>query len=150
MKVLVLLLGTLCLAACSAFVPKLESPQLSVVNVELLKSTIWEQRLRVHMRVQNPNDRALPVAGLVYSIEVAGQELAHGAANDSFIVPALGESEFATDVAANVAGALITLLSRGHDAAANAVDYRIVGKVTLSQGMLRSIPFEHKGTFNLE
>jgi hypothetical protein len=105
------------LAACSVFVPKLQSPHLSIANVELLSSTLWEQRLRVHIRVENPNDRALPVSALSYSIEVAGQELAHGAANESFIVPARGESEFATDVTANMAGALIAILGRGHGAA---------------------------------
>jgi LEA14-like dessication related protein len=150
MRSAAIVLAAWALVACSAFVPKLQSPQLSIVNVETLKSNIWQQRLRVHIRVENPNDRALPVAALTYSIEVAGQELAHGAANDSFVVPALGEAEFATDVSANVAGALLTLLSRGHDAAADAIDYRIVGKVSLAAGLVRSIPFEHEGTFKLQ
>jgi LEA14-like dessication related protein len=150
MKSLGLLLGAGALAACATFVPKLQSPQLSVVNVELLSSTLWEQRLRVHIRVENPNDRVLPVSALSYSIEVAGQPLAHGAANESFIVPALGESEFATDVTANMAGALIAILGRGHDGASDAIDYRIVGKVALADGFVRSIPFEHQGTFKLQ
>jgi len=142
-------LAALALAGCSAFAPKLVSPRLSIVAVETLKSNLWEQRLRVHIRVENPNTRALPVTALSYSIEVAGQELAHGAANDSFIVPPAGETEFATDVTANVAGALLTLLSRGHDAN-DAIDYRIVGNVALSDGFVRSIPFEHNGSFKLQ
>lgn len=149
MRCVAFVLAALALAGCSAFAPKLESPRLSIVEVETLKSTLWEQRLRVHIRVENPNQRALPVAALSYSIEVAGQELAHGAANDSFIVPALGDTEFATDVSANVAGALLTLLSRGHDGN-DAIDYRIVGKVALSDGLVRSIPFEHQGAFKLQ
>ena len=64
------------------FAPKLVSPTLTVVNVELLQSTLWQQRLRVHLRVENPNERALAVSSLTYSIEVAGQELARGAANE--------------------------------------------------------------------
>lgn len=143
------MLAAVAFAACSAFAPKLESPRLSIVDVETLKSSLWEQRLRVHLRVENPNSRALPVAALSYSIEVAGQELAHGAANEAFTVPALGETEFATDVSANVAGALLTLLSRGHDAN-DAIDYRIVGKVALTEGFVRSIPFEHQGSFKLQ
>ena len=76
-----------------------------------------------------------------------GQELAHGAANDSFTVPAGADSEFATDVSANVAGALLALLSRGQ---ADSIDYRIHGTVTLGAGLVRSIPFEHRGTFKLQ
>jgi LEA14-like dessication related protein len=149
MRSAALVLAVWALVACSAFAPKLESPRLSIVNVETLKSNLWEQRLRVHIRVENPNNRALPVSALSYSIEVAGQELAHGAANDSFNVPALGETEFATDVTANVAGALLTLLSRGHDAN-SAIDYRIVGKIALGAGFVRSIPFDHQGSFKLQ
>jgi LEA14-like dessication related protein len=141
-----MVLAALALGACS---PKLVSPRLSIVAVETLKSSLWEQHLRVHIRVENPNNRALPVSALSYSIEVAGEELAHGAANESFVVPALGETEFATDVSANVAGALLTLLSRGHDAN-DAIDYRILGKVALADGFVRSIPFEHQGAFKLQ
>jgi LEA14-like dessication related protein len=146
MKSVAIVLAAWALAGCSAFVPKLQSPQLSIVNVELLSSNLWEQRLRVRIRVENPNDRVLPVAAL----EVAGQELGHGAANDSFVVPALGESEFATDVSANMAGALLAILGRGHGGASDSIDYRIVGKITLGGGFVRSIPFEHQGTFKLQ
>jgi len=138
------------LAGCSVFVPKLQSPHLSIVNVEHLGSNLLEQRLRVHIRVENPNDRELPVSALTYSIEVAGQEFAHGAANESFTVPANGESEFATDVSANMAGALIAILGRGHGSANDSIDYRIAGEVRLAGGFVRKIPFEHQGTFKLQ
>jgi len=149
MRYTALLLVACTLGGCSSIVPKLEAPHLSIANVELLSGTVWEQRLRVHLRVENPNDRALPVAALTYTIEAAGQELAHGAANDSFTVPPNGETEFATDVTANMAGALVAILGRG-GANNHAVDYRISGKVTLSGGFVRSIPFEHSGTFKLQ
>jgi hypothetical protein len=29
------------------------------------------------------------------------------------------------------------------------VDYRLIGKVSLSSGMLRTIPFDEKGSFRL-
>jgi LEA14-like dessication related protein len=144
------ILLALVLGGCSAFVPKLASPHLSIVNVELLSSNLWQQRLRVHIRVENPNDRVLPVSTLSYSIEVAGQELAHGAANESFSVPALGETEFATDVTANTASALVAILGRNHDGANDSVDYRIVGKVVLAGGFVRTIPFDHQGTFKFQ
>ena len=150
MKFAAVLLGAWALAGCSVFAPKLQSPHLSIANVELLSSTLWEQRLRVHIRVENPNDQALPVSALTYSIEVAGQELAHGAANESFTVPARGTNEFATDVTANMAGALIAILGRSHGGANEPIDYRIVGEVRLADGFVRSIPFDHQGAFKLQ
>ena len=131
------------LSACSLFVPKLEKPTLSVVRVQMLKSDLWHQELKVRMRVQNPNDRVLPVKGLSYELDVDGQEFAHGMSGDSFVVPALGEAEFDMSVSANTASVLIKLLNKG----SNQIDYHITGKIALSAGLLRSISFNDQGTF---
>jgi LEA14-like dessication related protein len=134
---------------CSLLVPKLETPKLSVVNVEMQKSDLWEQRMKVRMRVANPNDRPIPVKGLTVALEVQGQELAHGVSGASFNVPALGEAEFDMNMTANMAGALLKLLGSGNELG-DAVDYRIRGKLALSEGLMRSIPFEDRGTFRLK
>src|SRR5688572_13245526 len=89
-KILLLMCTLLALSGCSSFVPKLEAPELSIVNVQLVSSTMWEQTLKVRMRVQNPNDRVLPVKGLSYKLEVADQDLAEGVSAAAFTVPALG------------------------------------------------------------
>jgi LEA14-like dessication related protein len=131
------------LSGCSLFVPRLERPTLSVVRVQMLKSDLWHQEFKVRIRVQNPNDRALPVKGIVYQLDVEDQELAHGMSGDSFVVPALGEAEFDMSVSANMANVLIKLLNKS----GSQVGYRIHGKIALSAGLLRSIPFDDHGTF---
>jgi hypothetical protein len=47
-----------------------------------------------------------------------------------------------------MAGALIRLLGKG-DQLNESLEYRVTGKISLSEGLLRSIPFEDKGTFKL-
>jgi LEA14-like dessication related protein len=142
------LLTAALLAAC-ALAPKLEAPKLSIVDAQILSSDLWSQRLKVRLRVQNPNDRALPVKGLEYTIEVEGQQFASGESAASFVVPAMGEAEFDTNVTINLAGALMKLLARG-PSAGHDVAYRLSGKVSLSEGFLRSIPFDERGTFRLQ
>ena len=140
--------ASLLLSGCSLFVPKLETPKLSVVNVELQKSALWEQRLKVRMRVVNPNDRPIPVKGLTCALELQGQELAHGVSGAAFNVPAFGEAEFDMNMTANMASALLRLLGRG-EPLGEQVEYRVKGRISLSEGLLRSIPFEDRGTFKL-
>ena len=146
-------LGAACaaLTACAAFAPKLETPKLSIVNVELVRGDLFEQRLRARIKVENPNDRELAVKGITYTIEVGGEEFGSGISGSSFTVPRFGEAEFDMNVTANMAGTLMRLATRAREAGRkpDAIDYRIVGKVSLATGVLRSIPFEERGSLQL-
>lgn len=137
------------LVAC-ALAPKLEPPKLSIVGVQIVSADLFTQRLKVRVHVQNPNDRALPVKGLEYTIEVEGEQFASGESAASFEVPALGEAEFDMNVTTNLAGAVVKLLARGPNALGQEVSYRLSGKVSLSEGLFRSIPFDERGTFKLQ
>jgi LEA14-like dessication related protein len=136
----------LCLSGCSLFVPKLQPPRLSVVNVEFQKGALWQQKLRVRMHVDNPNNRELPIRGINYTLDVNGQEFAHGESAASFVVPALGEAEFDMNMTANMAGTILSLLSHGSDAN---VEYHLAGRISLSEGLLWSVPFDQYGSFSL-
>src|SRR5579863_9658581 len=54
------------LAGC-ALSPHFETPRLSLIDVRIVSSELWEQRLKVRLRVQNPNDVALSVKGIEYT-----------------------------------------------------------------------------------
>ena len=127
--------------------PNFQEPKLDVVDVQMLKGDMFRQELRVRMRVQNPNNRELPVRGIDYEVQVAGEAFAHGQSERDFVVPANGETQFDVSVTANAAAALMRLLAGGRKP--DAVDYVISGKVMLSSGLLRSIPFSQKGEFKL-
>ncbi len=53
------------------------------------------------------------------------------------------------NMTANMAGAILKLLGN-HNSMGDSVDYRVKGKLSLAEGMLRSIPFEEHGTFALK
>ena len=146
MRSVQLLVLAVALSGCALVAGKLETPRLSIVDIEVHKANLLEQQLRVRMRVENPNDRSLPVQGLSYTVYLGGQEFATGVSAASFVVPALGTAEFDMDVTANAAGALFTIFNKPPG---EGIDYRMKGRVRLAQGWLRSIPFEQSGTFTL-
>jgi len=126
----------------------LQPPKLSVVSLKMQSADIFSQRLQVRMRVMNPNDRELPIKGIQYRIEVDEAELAQGLTQAPFVVPAMGETEFDVQVTANLAGALSKLLSRR--GSSDTLDYRLVGEVSLSSGLLRHVPFDERGSVKLK
>ncbi len=141
-------LGAALLASGCASVANLEAPKLSVISMKVQSADLFEQRMLVRMRVQNPNDRELPVKGIRYRIEVNDAQFAQGESNTPFIVPALGEAEFDVQVTANLASALSKFLSRKKND--DTLEYRLIGDVSLSSGFLRRIPFDERGSVKLK
>lgn len=138
-SVIVALLG-----GCS--IARLEPPQLQVVEVGLLSGDLLKQQLRVKMRVHNPNTVELPVRGITYEVQLSGETFASGESSRDFLVPAMGSAEFDLDVTANAAAAVLRLIG---DRNRGDPTYRVLGKVRLAKGMIKTIPFDHSGTLRL-
>jgi LEA14-like dessication related protein len=139
-------------AGCASLGTKLEAPRLSLVGIQLQDASFFEQRLLVRLRVQNPNDLVLPVNGLDVSFELDGEHFAEGVSARSFEVPALGEAEFDMLVTANAATAVLRILEKGKGKGkrVDTLDYRIRGKLSTRLGLLRSVPFDERGTISLD
>ncbi len=131
-------------SGCAAFAPKLEKPTLSVVGVEVVDAQFSQQRFNVKVRVQNPNDRSLPVRGLNFTMQLAGEDFGTGQSAKAFTVPANGEAEFDVGVTTNLAASLLKILPKLDRNSGN-LDYRLRGTVETDLMFLRSIPFDQKG-----
>jgi LEA14-like dessication related protein len=139
--------GTVLLGACALVAPPLQKPQLSLVSVELEEAQLVEQRFVVRLRVQNPNDRALPVRGIECAMELAGERFGNGTSAAPFTVPARGAAVFDMIVATRLAGLyrLLPQLVEPREPLA----YRLVGTVSTDLAFLRSIPFDEAGQLRL-
>jgi LEA14-like dessication related protein len=137
-------------AGCSALLPKLETPRLSLVSIKMQDMNFFEQRLLVRLRVQNPNDIALPVKGINVNFELAGEEFAEGVSARAFNVPAFGEAEFDMIVTADAATAILRIVGESRGKRVESLDYRIRGTLRTGLGLLGSVPFDEKGTIALD
>ena len=75
--ILCLLLAGL-LNACASLNSYTEAPRVSLASIEPKDMTLLEQRYGIRLRIMNPNDAVLPVAGLSYAIEINEREFAYG------------------------------------------------------------------------
>jgi LEA14-like dessication related protein len=144
---ILLSLATLLLTTACTGITELKAPELDVMSVKVLGGDLSGQRLLLHLNVINPNDRKLPIKGIVYQMQVAGVSFASGATERAFTVPAQGSTEFDLTMDADMAGLLFRVLGSGRKL--DNVDYRLTGKVSLSSGLLRTIPFDKKGNISL-
>jgi LEA14-like dessication related protein len=145
---IVLAAGLLALAACSLVAPKFNRPNVSVVSIEMRGGNLLQQNFAVKLNVQNPNDRALPVAGLHLELNVGGVEIASGVSDRAFVVPAFGESEFDMTIKANVALALLKLADKKQQHS-DSIDYDVAGGASIDLPFLHELPFHQTGSFSL-
>jgi LEA14-like dessication related protein len=133
------------LAGCATMGTKLESPTVSLLNVQVLSTDMFAQKFRVRVKVENPNNLELKVKGIEYEILLMGDGFAEGNSSDQFLLPAKGEAEFDMVVTTNFVSSLGRLISRKGGGKLEDVDYEIVGQIFVDKGMLNKIPFNHKG-----
>jgi LEA14-like dessication related protein len=133
----------LCTAGCA---PKFERPNLTVTGIEIHGGNLLRQNFLVKFQVQNPNQRALPVSGLHAELSVAGERIASGVSNRSFVVPPMGQTDFDMTITANMALALLTLSTRSGDS----IDYQVTGAASLDLPFMHDLPFHQTGSLSLK
>lgn len=137
----------LVLAGCASVGPYRDPPRVSLVNVIPMEMTLFEQRYRLTLRIQNPNDVALPVDGMDYAVEINDHKFADGVHNQHFRVPAYGEQVI--DVVVN--STLLNVLQQVRDQQAGPRDklsWKLSGGLGVP-GHFGKLPFEYTGSLDL-
>ena len=135
----------LLVAACAAV--NFQAPAITPTAVELVDAQILEQRFKVHLHVQNPNDRPLPIKSVSCTLEVNGVDVGRGESVERFTIPANGEGDFDMIVTTNLANSMPNLLLRLAQGK-ELPTYRLSGKVNPDIRFMPSIPFEKSGQIN--
>lgn len=129
-------------ASCVHLAGIKQNPDISLAGIELVELGLLEQRFNLKLRIQNPNDVALPINGITFEIELDGTTFAKGLSDKVLIVPRLGETVMEVE-ATSTLGMVWKQLVDSQKSNRNKVDYRLSGRLFLEG--LGSIPFEQKG-----
>ncbi|WP_432455320.1 LEA type 2 family protein [Agarivorans sp. QJM3NY_29] len=95
------LLLIIALNGCSSIAPT-EAPKVNLVSVVPVGSDGMAPNFKINLRVVNPNQQALSLAGAVYSLSLNGHEVVNGATSDLPSVPGYGEANFSLPAQANL------------------------------------------------
>lgn len=127
----------LAITGCTHYTPV----DVFVIGLTPTEGAPLEQRVRVDLRIQNPNDQPLNARGMRIQLDVNGQRLARGVSDASFSIPRLGEattSIVASTSVFDIARQLVVMSSR------QTVDYVLEGEVFLD-GFGRGVKFHQAG-----
>ena len=134
------------LAGCAGLTSDVESPEVSVAGLALSRPGLFEQELRLDLRVRNPNDFALGVERVRFALEVNDRQFAQGRTSQAFELPALGETVVPVTVDVPTNDLLDRLMEVGSE---RRIEYRLSGDAELDGFPFGALPFERDGRLTL-
>ena len=136
LRFLQLLLLPLLLASCATFARR-EGVQVSLVNLALGESTVWETAVHFTTRIQNELPEPVVLNGAVHKIYLNGTYVGEGLSNERLEIPRLSTATQNITVHLRTV-AMLTKLRGIIDA--QAVDYTMTSLLyTESQGRYRAV-----------
>ena len=137
-----LLLVCLLLAGCAS---SWQKPDISLADVQLAGGTLFEQRLKLKLRVYNPNDREIPIESLHFQFLAGDKRFASGQSSHPVLIPAQGEALVEMDAAMQLASLVRNLPElTGGD---GKLHYRLRGNAEVKG--YGQVPFDHPGELDL-
>lgn len=141
------ILVILAMSGCAIMPGQTTPPRVDLVGLQVISLDMFEQRYRVRLRIQNPNDINLPLNGLDFSIDLNGHRFANGVSGEEINIPRYGEAVLNVDVSSNVFRVFEQLRAIG-SGKAERFSYRISGNISVANRYFK-LPFEGEGEVDL-
>lgn len=139
------LLACFLLAGCSAMQSDRDPPKLSIDNVRSLPGDGGAPRFEIDLRIQNPNQQALDIAGIAFDITLQDVDLISGVTNEVPVIEGYSEEVVTLESGLNTIQLIRFLASIGMGKEdMNLLEYRVSVKVDFN-GFTRTQRIEETG-----
>ena len=147
LRPLVVALCLLLLSACAGLTKDMDPPKVTLESFNALPSEGGAPRFDIKLRIINPNDAVLDIAGISYDIELMGRDMVSGVTND---VPRIGAySEEVVNLQASLQlFELLRLFASLGTSGEGPLDYRFSAKIDF-KGLVPTQRVEESGEINL-
>ncbi len=146
MKRLAVLVLTCLLTACAS-VGDVTPPTIQLSNLRVVSAGLLSQKLLLEIRIGNPNDFAIPLNGLSFTLDVNGESFAEGLSDETVTVPRLGYATMSVEGSTNTLNLIRQLMALG---TSDSIAYRLQGRAYVD-GVAGSTPypFDRQGELTL-
>lgn len=146
-KKLILLL-IIWLTGCAGFGTKPDQIKVNISDIQMLESTLMEQRFLVKLRIMNRSKQPLMVDGMSFDLELNRKEFASGVSNEIINIQPLSEGVVAVRVTSTIFG-IIRQLSSLQQLESKPFEYELSGHIYTS-GSMFGVPFKETGEIDLK
>ncbi|MBH3430913.1 LEA type 2 family protein [Pseudomonas alkylphenolica] len=141
--VLAMLLG---LSACALFQSR-DPLSISVIGIEPMPGQGLEMRMKVKLRVQNPNETPIDYNGIAVNLEVNGQPLAAGVSDQSGSIGRFSEGVVEVPMSITAFSMMRQAVGLGQVQNLDGMPYVLRGK--LAGGVFGTVRFSDNGQLSL-
>jgi LEA14-like dessication related protein len=135
------------LSGCAGWGKRLETPRITLSDINVQEIKIFESVFSIEMRVFNTNDTPMEIKGLNCDLELNGKRLATGVANVKINIPSYETALIPMTLYSSVLGVVNVLRSL---AKTEKLEYKLTGRIRLGKGAMPStIPFKSTGELPL-
>jgi len=146
---LAVMLGwVLLLGGCAGLPTSLDPPKVSMESFSSLPSESGAPRFLIKLRVQNPNQQTLDIAGVSYSIALMGQEVVTGVSNEVPVIEGYSEGIVSLEANLKLFQVLRLLASLGQ-AETDELTYRFTAKIDF-KGLVPTQRVEEEGQISFK
>lgn len=136
------------LTACAGLENKPEQFKVNISNLQILDSTLMEQRYLVTLRIMNRSREAYEIEGMSFDIELNGKDFASGVSNQKMNLEPLSENQITVEVTSTIFG-LIRQINNLQQGQPKAFSYELSGSLYTNQSFM-GISFNESGEIDLK
>ena len=138
------LLIAILLTGCATLDPDYEEPVVSLVSFKALPSEGMTPAFETVLRVMNPNNEPLDIAGVVYTISLNGHDLVKSVGKDFPVIEGYSEETLTLTGSANLLSGLRLFGDLMRDSSIESIPYEFNAKLDLG-GLYPSIRVSEAG-----
>lgn len=142
---IVLLILTSITVSCAGMTEGLvQSPRLSVTDVQIAGIQLDRQYIRLKLDITNPNPVLIPVRGFTYKLDINDIEFSSGFNETYMDIPASGKES----VDFIISGDLLSFLMNNRIRGSESVRYSLSGDIAILHSSLR-FPYHESGIIDI-
>ncbi len=147
-RISVLLISLLFLSACTTLGTDMDPPKVTMESFKSLPAQEGAPRFEIKLRVINPNEQALDISGISYTVELLDRELVAGVTNDVPRIEGYSEEVVTLQASLQLFELLRLFTSLGHSGS-GPIEYKFSAKIDF-KGLVPTQRIEDTGEINLK